>query len=171
MLFLAAHRRQLHLFRRIGGDNPAHGATQDLPDCRAVQAHGALGKPLIRQSEQHPLNIVRPDLTDFVTLELLLPELHGPPVVVHLPAGDVFPLLQPQPVVRPGGEAVPLGKNVQPPAKLEADGGFLFLQLRRGLGVDAFVLPLPVLVPAQVYLSAITPVRSFLGLCHALSPN
>ena len=56
-------------------------------------------------------------------------------------------------------------------AKLEADGGFLFLQLRRGLGVDAFVLPLPVLVPAQVYLSAITPVRSFFGLCHVLSPN
>ena len=113
-LFLfASHRREVYLFLRVRRNDASHRPAENLPDCRTVQVDSTLGKAVVGQVNQDALNVIGTDLTDFVTLQFLFPQLHRTAVVVHLPTGDFFLFFQTEPVIRPCGEAVALGENVK----------------------------------------------------------
>ena len=131
LLLFTAYPRQFHLVGRVCRNHPANGSPHDLGDGGAVQVDRALGKALVSQGQQYPLYIVRPNLADLIAMQFVLPEADRAAVVVHLPGGNLLPLLQPQEVIRPLTKAIPLGKKVQATPQLEPDGSLLLLQLRR----------------------------------------
>ena len=170
LLRFSANGGKLYLLDRIRWNDTPYSPTHDLSHGRAIQIYSALSEPLIGQCDQYPLHIVGTHLTDLIAWQLLFPELYCSTVVVHLSAGDLFLLLQAEPIIRPCGKAVTLGENVKALTELEPDRGFLLLQLCRRLRIDALIFALTVFIAAQIDLRAIAPIGALLCSGHVLTP-
>ena len=98
---------------------------------RAIEVDGSGCIAFLLHGDKRALNIIRTYLANLITVERFFPEGNASLIIRLLLIGDLCGLLQPDPIIRPCIETVPLRKHIQATAQLEPDGRLLLLQLCR----------------------------------------